>query len=97
MKLAAQARKHYLGTNYLASVYSSGALQPYSAVLTVDFSCTADSLLLHLPSSTVMAEISRTEKVQLHAPDLEELRGGKDISFDIQTKWHRRVCEIGYS
>lgn len=29
-----------------------------------------------------MADISKTEKVQLHAPALEELRGGKDFSFD---------------
>lgn len=48
--------------------------------------CTANSLLVHLPSSAVMADISKTEKVQLHAPALEELRGGKDFSFDIQVR-----------
>lgn len=41
-----------------------------------------------------MADISKTEKVQLHAPALEELRGGKDFSFDIQVRWHRHVYEI---
>lgn len=29
-----------------------------------------------------MADISKSEKVQLHTPPLEELRGGKDLSFD---------------
>lgn len=29
--------------------------------------------------SSVMADSSKTEKVQLHAPDLAELRGGKNV------------------
>ncbi|KAA8586379.1 hypothetical protein FQN60_000215, partial [Etheostoma spectabile] len=38
-------------------------------------SCTAASLRVLLPSCAVMADISKTEKVRLHAPGLEELRG----------------------
>lgn len=29
-----------------------------------------------------MTDISRTEKVPLHTPALEELRGGEDFSFN---------------
>lgn len=44
----------------------------------VHLSCTADGLLVLLrQNKTVMADISKTEKVQLDVPDLDELRGGK--------------------
>lgn len=40
------------------------------------FSCTTNSTFV--TPAGVMADMSQTEKVQLHAPHLEELRGGKD-------------------
>lgn len=57
----------------------------FGCTLTIDvsgldrrFFCTVNRLAAFPPSTTAMADINNTEKVQLHAPDLEELRGGKD-------------------
>lgn len=40
--------------------------------------------------SSVMADTSKTEKVPLHAPDLAELRGGKNVQLRYykQSKWN---------
>lgn len=46
------------------------------------FSCLANSVST-FTTAPGMAEMSKTEKVQLHAPDLDELRSGKDSNHQV--------------
>lgn len=73
---SARLANTFWDSNYLDCIYSLVELQPYSVYLCA---CTFSAGTLNLQGATVMADISKTEKVQLHAPDLEELRGGKDF------------------